>query len=86
MIIPGTAPKMNIPIVIITSEKSNFKKPTPGIIENSNFITTKAIHPINAYEIIFANPVAFAFDLFINLLSFLQKRSIAPATDLYKVK
>ena len=48
IITPGTAPKMNIPIVIITSEKSNFKKPIPGIIGNSNFITTKAIQPINA--------------------------------------
>ena len=63
IITPGTAPKINIPTVIITSEKSNFKKPTPGIIGNSNFITTKAIHPINAYAIILANPVAFALDL-----------------------
>ena len=81
IMIPGIAPKINIPIVIMTSEKSNFKKPIPGIIGNSNFMTTKAIQPINAYATILVKLLDLVLALSITYFPFQEKRSIASATD-----
>ncbi len=45
---PPPMPKIKVVMTTMTSEKSIFKKLTPGMIGNSNFITTKAMAPIMA--------------------------------------